>query len=310
MEINTVALIGLGAIGSYIAAGISEALGDNLRIIADGERAERIKADGAIVNGKKYMFNVVSPDEKTGPADLVIVITKMTGIEKALEDVRNQVGDNTVIMSPLNGVESEEAVANAYGWDKVIYSLARISSVRDGNSVSFNPANSFLEYGEKTNKELSDRVKAIRKLFTKSGIRSVNPQDMVKAIWEKFVCNVSENQVAAILGIPFGAWGGSEHANTLRLMAAAEVIAIARKKGIMIDEDYAALHIERLNNLPKGNKASTLQDIENGRKTEVEMFAGTVIRLGKEASVPTPVNEFMYHAIKVLEEKQDRDFSK
>ena len=52
-----------------------------------------------------------------------------------------------------------------------------------------------------------------------------------------------------------------------------------------------------------------LQDIEAGRKTEVEMFSGTVLRLGKELGVPTPINALFYHMIKTIEDKNDGTFT-
>ncbi len=302
-EIKTVSLIGLGAIGSFLAGNLQKVLGDNLRVIAGGARKERLERDGIVINGVPCRFHVVSPEEETGYADLAIFITKITGLAQAIEDMKRQIGPDTIIMAPLNGVESEERVAAAYGWERVLYSLARISVVMDGNQVSFNPSMASVEFGEKRNQELTERVQAVKALFERAGIRPVIQPDMEKALWMKFICNVSENQVGAVLKIPFGAWGASEHANTLRLMVAKEVIDIAHKKGIDIDDDYAVKHLDHLKNVPYANKPSTLQDIEHGRKTEVEMFAGTVIRLGKETGIPTPYNEFLYHAIHVLEEK-------
>lgn len=302
-EIKTVSLIGLGAIGSFLAGNLQKVLGDNLRVIAGGARKERLERDGIVINGVPCRFHVVSPEEETGYADLAIFITKITGLAQAIEDMKRQIGPDTIIMAPLNGVESEERVAAAYGWERVLYSLARISVVMDGNQVSFNPSMASVEFGEKRNQEPTERVQAVKALFERAGIRPVIQPDMEKALWMKFICNVSENQVGAVLKIPFGAWGASEHANTLRLMVAKEVIDIAHKKGIDIDDDYAVKHLDHLKNVPYANKPSTLQDIEHGRKTEVEMFAGTVIRLGKETGIPTPYNEFLYHAIHVLEEK-------
>ncbi|MBS6955502.1 MAG: 2-dehydropantoate 2-reductase [Enterocloster asparagiformis] len=302
-EIKTVSLIGLGAIGSFLAGNLQKVLGDDLRVIAGGARKERLERDGIVINGVPCRFHVVSPEEETGYADLAIFITKITGLAQAIEDMKRQIGPDTIIMAPLNGVESEERVAAAYGWERVLYSLARISVVMDGNQVSFNPSMASVEFGEKRNQELTERVQAVKALFERAGIRPVIQPDMEKALWMKFICNVSENQVGAVLKIPFGAWGASEHANTLRLMVAKEVIDIAHKKGIDIDDDYAVKHLDHLKNVPYANKPSTLQDIEHGRKTEVEMFAGTVIRLGKETGIPTPYNEFLYHAIHVLEEK-------
>ena len=302
-KIKIVALIGLGAIGAYFANSILQFLGDDLRIIAGGERKKRLEFEGLIVNGKQEYYNVVSPDENTGYADLVIITTKINGLRKALEDVRYQIGTDTIILVPLNGVESEDIAATVYGWDKVLYSLMRVSSVKDGNRVTFNPEASHVEFGDKKNTEdnLSERVICVREFFDSAGIKNTIRPDMELAIWEKYVCNVSENQVAALMKIPFGAWGAYEDANTLRLMVADEVIRIANKKGILIDPDYAKKHLEFLKKLPPENKPSTLQDILAGRKTEVDMFSGTIMRLGQETGVPTPLNEFLYHAIKLME---------
>ena len=304
-RINKVALIGLGAIGSYFADRLQDELGDGLRIIAGGERADRLRRDGMVINGEKRYFHIVSPEEKRDAADLVIVSTKMTGFRQALEDIRNQIGSDTIIMTPLNGVESESVAAEYYARENILYSLMRVSSVKDGNKVTFDPAASFVEFGDAVNEEehLSPNVLLVKDLFDRTDICCKIRPDMLQAIWEKFVCNVSENQVAAVLDIPFGAWGSCEAANRLRVATAAEVIKIAQKKGIVIDDHYAEEHLAHLKRVPAANKPSTLQDILAGRKTEKDMFAGTVIRMGKELGIPTPYNEFLYDALTVQEEK-------
>ncbi len=303
-EIKTAALIGLGAIGSYLAGNLVTVLGDNLRIIAGGERRERLQRDGVVINGQQVHFHVTDPAEETGYADLAIIITKFTGLSQALEDMARQIGPDTIIMAPLNGVESESVVAEVYGWERVIYSLARVSVVMKGNQVSYNPEGAHMEFGEKTNRVISPRVQAVQELFRRAGIKSLIPEDMERAIWRKYMCNVSENQTAALLGIPFGAWSGvSEHATRVRELVMQEVIAVARKKGIDLNQADVESQREVLKRIPYGNKTSTLQDIEAGRKTEVEMFGGTMVRMGRELGVPTPLNEFLYHAICVLEEK-------
>lgn len=305
-EIKTVAVIGLGAIGSYLASNLLAVTGkENLRVIAGGERRERLLRNGIIVNGVSYYFNVISPEEETGFADLAIMIPKFTALSEAAHDMKNQIGPDTIIMAPLNGVESEEIVAKIYGWDRILYSLCRVSVVRTENVSSFNPEAAQVEFGEKTNVTLSDRVLAVRSLLEQSGIRCVIQEDMVKAMWNKFMANIGENQTAAVLGLTFGAWHVSSHANVLREMAMREVVAVAQKKGISLTEDDIRRQGERVKKSPRQNKPSTLQDLEAGRKTEVDMLAGTMIRLGKETGVPTPLNEFFYHAIKVLEEKNE-----
>ena len=176
-----------------------------------------------------------------------------------------------------------------------------------GNQITFDPEVSYIEFGEQINdpNALSPKVQKVKEFFDLAAIPSVIRPDMLRAIWEKYVCNVSENQVSAVLNIPFGAWGACTDADRLRLLTAREVIQIARKKGIPIEENYAEKHLDRLKKLPPGNTPSTLQDLLAGRKTEVEMFAGTILRMGKELDIPTPFNEFLYHAIRVLEAKNE-----
>ena len=308
--ITKAALIGLGAIGSYLASHLQTVLGDNLRIIAGGARKERLERDGVVVNGKRLHFHVVDPQEDCGGdyPQLAIIITKFSGLPQAIKDIKNQIGPHTIIMAPLNGVEKEEIVAASYGWENLLYSLARVSVVMRDGKVTFSDASAQMEFGEKHNETLSPRVQAVKALFESAGIKSVVPEDMERAIWLKYMCNVSENQSAAVLGIPFGARTVSDDAHWIREALLREVAAVAAKKGIRITEEDIEEQGKRLKNVPAANKPSTLQDLEAGRKTEVDMFAGTMMRLGKEYGVPTPYNELFYHAIRVLEQKNDRLF--
>lgn len=306
-EIKTVSLIGLGAIGCYLATHLGPLLGDRLRVIAGGSRRERLEKDGVIVNGVNYHFHIVSPEETCGSdyPNLAIIITKFPALPQAIEDIKNQIGPDTLIMAPLNGVEAEDMVAEAFGWDNLLYSLAKVSVVMKDGRASYHPDAARIEMGEKRNETLSPRVQAVKTLFEKAGIRTVVPEDMERAIWYKYMCNVSENQSAAVLGIPFGAWSISDDANFIREALMREVIAIAEKKGITLTEEDMAKQASVLRNVPPQNKPSTLQDIEAGRKTEVEMFGGTMIRMGRQLGVATPYNEMFYHAVKVLEQKND-----
>ena len=82
-----------------------------------------------------------------------------------------------------------------------------------------------------------------------------------------------------------------------------EVAAIAGKKGIDLGEKEIEAQNKTVVTIPEKNKPSTLQDLESGKKTEIDMFAGNVVKMGKELNVPTPINEMFYHGIRVLENK-------
>lgn len=301
MKINKVTIIGLGAIGAFMASKLSKVLDKNqLQILAEGDRKAKLEKEGIVINDSHYTFSIVTPQEQE-PADLILIATKYNGLEQAIEDIRGQVGKDTVIMSLLNGVNSEEKLQEVYG-NRVIYALMRVSSVRTKEGVYFDPKG-YIEFGEAINETLSERIIAIQNLFEAAGIRSRVPKDMKKALWNKYACNVAENQSSAILGIPFGAWRVSESANALREAAMKEVFAVAKKKGIEMGEEEILAQRKLLSGVAYANKTSMLQDIENKRPTEVEMFAGEMIKMGKEVGVETPINEIFYHALRVLEEK-------
>jgi len=311
-NIKTVSLIGLGAIGTYLATQLKTTLGDDLRIIASGERKERILRDGMVAGGVRHDFNVVEPGEITGYADLAIIITKFMTLREALEDMKNQIGPDTIILAPLNGVEAEDVVAEYYGSENIIPSLMMVSSVKKGNECVFDPKTAFIEIGEMKNIEgaYSPRVTAVKELFEASGINVRIPEDMARAKWLKFMINVSENQSSAVLGICYKAWTGiSPSADFIREKIALEVIAIAQAQGINLSEEDLKQRRKRVLRVLPQNKTSTLQDIEAGRHTEVDIFAGTIMRLGERFGIPTPYNEMMYHMIKVLEEKNDGMFN-
>lgn len=305
--IKTVSIIGLGAIGCFFASQLQPVLGDNLRIIAGGSRKKRLEREGVTVNGVSYHFNIVPPEQTCDGdySDLAIIITKFPALSQAIADIKNQIGPDTLIMAPLNGVEAEEQVAAVYGWENLLYSLAKVSVVMKDGNAWFDPEIARIEFGEKKNESISPRVQAVKELMESAGIRVLVPEDMERAIWYKYMTNVSENQSAAVLGIPFGAWSVSDDANFIREALMREVIAIANKKGIDLSEKDMADQARRLTRVPPKNKPSTLQDIEAGRKTEVDMFGGTIMRLGRELGVPTPYNELFYHAVKVMEQKNE-----
>ncbi|MFU0828323.1 MAG: 2-dehydropantoate 2-reductase [Lachnoclostridium sp.] len=310
MEIKKVTLIGLGAMGSFFAPKLDKYLGkENFRVLAEGERKKRLESRGITIAGKQYHFTVITPELKNDTADLIIIAVKDTGLEKAIYDIRNQVGENTQILCVLNGIDSEERVAAVYGWDHVLYSYMRVSIVMKDGVVDSIPEWGKVHFGEAENTVLSDRVLAIKNLFDASGISYKIDPDMIRGIWYKFMCNIGENLPCAMLGIPFGAYQVSEHANAIRRAAMREVMLIAQKLGIDLNESDIEFQEQTVKRLPFHNKPSTLQDLENGRPTEIEMFAGKVVKLGRELNIDTPLNWMFYHAIRICEEKNMGKFN-
>ena len=302
-EIKKISLIGLGAMGVFFAPRLYETYGDNFRVIAEGERKKRLETEGVTVNGVNYKFPVITPDKTGDTADLILIGVKGYSLAQAIKDIKNQVGENTIILSLLNGVDSEDKLIDAFGSEHVMYAFMRMSIVMKEGRADFDPYWGKIHFGEKLNDTYSNRVMAVKAVFDKADIPYCIEKDMLKGIWFKYMCNIGENMSCALLGIPFGMFRVSEHANWIRIGAMREVATIAQKKGIDIGEKEIELQEKTVMSIPKENKPSTLQDLEAGKRTEIDMFAGTVVNMGKELKIPTPLNEMFYHGIHVLEEK-------
>ncbi len=311
MKIKKVTLIGLGAMGIFFAPKLDAYLGkENFRVLAEGRRKERIQSEGVILNGVRRRFTVITPEEKGDPADLVIMAVKDMGLTQAIHDIRNQVGPDTRILCVMNGIDSEEQIAAVYGWEHVLYSYMRVSIVMKDGVADFDPEWGKVHFGEARNHELSERVRAVKELFDACRINYRIEPDMIRGMWFKFMCNIGENMTCAVLGVPFGAFHVSDHANAIRRKAMWEVVEIANRLGVDLGEEDIEHQEDTIRNIPFANKPSTLQDLENSRITEVEMFAGKVVKLGEELGVATPMNWMFYHGIKVCEEKSMGRFQK
>ncbi len=275
----------------------------SISLAASGKRSQRLKAEGLVVNNKHYTIPVLSPEDPAPPADLIIVALKHQYLAEALQDLKNRVGDNTVFLSVMNGLDSEPIIGSVYGEDKVVYATAvGIDAQRNGNVVNYSKGGTIF-FGEAENTFLTKRVKNIQALFERAGIAYQTPPDMMRIMWWKFMINVGINQASVVLSAPYGVFQTSKHAQQIMESAMREVMTVAESAGVNLVEKDIQDWYTYLKTFDPAGKTSMLQDIEAGRATEVDIFAGKVIDLGKTYDIPTPVNEILYHAIKVLEQR-------
>ena len=263
MEIKTVAVLGAGAVGSYIIWGLDKKV--KLGVIGEGERAKRLQK-GCLINDQMYYPEVWSPTEAHG-VDLLIVSLKYCTLKDVLKSIQTIVDDHTIVMSLMNGVDSEEIIGEAIGKEHLMPSLIKIAS-RKENGYRFDPETTIgIVFGELQAPYQSKRVQAIESLFENTGIHFRASEYIQEEIWSKFRLNV------------------------------------AHAKGI--DLSKADSSSSRGSAVPASARYSTLQDLDAKRHSEIDMFSGALIKMGKELHIPTPYNEYTYHMIKALEEKND-----
>jgi 2-dehydropantoate 2-reductase len=300
--IKNVAVLGAGAIGASYAAMFQDAQGFSTVLVAKDQRYDRLKSEGLVINRKNYSIPVVRPDEAVPPADLIIVALKNHDLPDAVHDLKNLVGDKTIILSVMNGLDSEGYLGSVYGMDKLLYAIAvGIDALREGNSITYTTSGKIV-FGEAENSHPSERVLRVQNAFGLAGINFETPTDMIRALWWKFMVNVGINQASAVMAAPYGVFQSSPEAQAVVEALMGEVIVLAGLSGVNLVEKDLDDWNTVLNTLSPKGKTSMLQDIEAGRKTEVEVFGGKVVELGKKHGIPTPVNQTLLSIIHVLEQ--------
>ena len=300
-EIKKVLICGIGAIGSIFAHKISKFDNDNLRILVDKNRLETYTKNPKIFNDEELKLNYITPDNTDFKADLILIATKFNALDEVIENIKNFVDKNTIIVSVLNGISSEEIIAQKYDWTNIplAFFLGHSETIAQNNY--FYDGRGCVVFGVKENHTNPKIIDILKTYFTKANITHKIPEDMNYAYWLKFMLNVSTNQPSAILRLTFCEMTSNPEFMNMFNNIMKEVQAVAKAEGVkntdrMIDDAHQALH----NLMPEG-KTSMLQDVEAKRQTEVEMLAGTMISLGKKHNIPTPYNTVMYEMIKTIQ---------
>lgn len=297
--IKNIALIGLGAVGAVVASQLNTLKNVNFYCVADSERKKRYEHNGIFINNERQSFYLVTPDELK-PADLVIIATKNLQIDEALKQIKNAVTDKTMILSLLNGIQSEREIEKAYGVEKTLYGfIISITSINLNGNISCT-SNGTIVFGEKDNTR-SPRICAVEQLFNRAGISCQIPENIQLEMWKKFLINVVFNSLGAITRSPYGGFKFEAMKNSV-MKIGQETIKVANAEGIPLTEDLLQKDIDlTLSYIPTG-KCSMLQDVEAGRLTENDFFTGTIIKLGEKHGIPTPYCRFLYDLIKGTEQ--------
>lgn len=302
MEIKTVSIIGLGALGILFGHHLCKKMSkDSVRIIADEDRIKKYESAGVYCNGERCDFHYVKPEEVCEPADLIIFAVKYNGLKQAIDAVKNQVGEHTIMLSALNGITSEAVIGETYGMDQILYCVAQgMDAVKVENQLTYDHMG-MLCFGEREPDILSDKVKSVATFFGKMGVPYEVDLHMYKRQWGKFMLNVGVNQTVAVYESNYGEIQQEGQARDTMIAAMREVITLSELEGVHLTEEDLNYWLSVLGTLSPDGKPSMAQDMKAKRYSEVELFAGTVLALGEKYGVPTPVNQELYDKIKRME---------
>lgn len=299
---QTVAIVGLGALGILYGQHLSAALGkERVKIIVNEERKKRYEKEGVTLNGEPCDFNYVLETEKGSPSDLIIVCTKSLTLESGMESMQNQVGEQTTILSLINGISSEQILGARFGHEKIIPTVAiGMDATREGQNVR-SKVKGWLQIGVDV-PEKEQRLTKVQELFDEANFPYTVEEEITLKIWQKFIMNVGVNQVVMVNETTYKGiqTGGDFHEQAWAAME--EVVAIAQAEGIPLKEEHIQSAFDIIDTVDPEGMPSMRQDGLAKRPTEVELFAGTILAKSKQYGIPTPVNEELYKKVKEIEQ--------
>ena len=301
-------IFGTGAVGGYYGGRLAHA-GQDITFIARGEHLTAIRETGLRVDSIQGDF-LVQPAKATddpgsiGTADLVVIAVKAWQLDDVIEQMRPLVGEQTIILPLLNGMEHMDKLLSAFDRKNILGGLCRISAhVAAPGYIRHVGVQPYIAFGELDNTR-SKRVETIYKMFSAiDDILVEVPADIHVTMWEKFIFISGTSGVGAYTRQPIGEYRIIPEARQMLIDAMNETAAVARARGVRVPASTVDDTMKRIDKLPHAMLASMQKDMMEGRPSELNEQTGAVIRMGKAAGVPTPTHEKLYAALLPLEQK-------
>ena len=326
---SRVAILGAGALGCLYARELHHTGSAECFFIAEGVRAEKLRKKGITVNGEHLSLPVFQSGgqqggqsggqpvsqqlshqgAQSGPdgADLLIVALKHHHLGDALPLAKPFINKETIIISVMNGISSEKTIQTLLGHQRIVHCVALgMDSVRSNGEVRYSTAGKLLLGKPGVSgaaKEEDPDLLLIKDILSSAAFPLVFSDDIIRDQWWKFMINVGINQASAVTGATYRFFQ-DRNSQARRLMddAMQEVLSLASNMGIDLGQKDIEKWYTILDTLGPEGKTSMLQDMEAGRKSEVEMFAGTLIDLGLICGLTFPVNRTILRIIEAREE--------
>ena len=299
-----VAVVGAGAVGCYFGGMLARS-GVPVKLIARAPHVEAICHDGLLLDGLRVQERIpiaatTSIAEGVREADVILFCVKTVNTETAASEVQPFLAPSATILSLQNGVDNVDRIHSAiqiHAVPTVVYVAAemtapgRVTHTGRGDLIA----------GHRAGWPRNPELEPLATMFRQADIPCVITDDIATAQWTKMVMNCAWNALSALTRAQYGRVVNSEAVRDFGFRAIAETVAVARAEGVALSEQpviEAALRLAE--NMPRAT-SSMAQDIARGRATEIDSLNGYVARRGRALGIDTPVSEFLFETIKLLE---------
>jgi len=296
-----IAVVGAGAMGSIFGARFAQAGHETVLVDVAAPLVEKINADGVtVVRGDEETTTRVpatTDPGSVGPVDVVVFFTKCYHTQSAAEGARPLVGPDTVVASLQNGWGNGDVLAGVYPPEQVTVGVTYNSGLLQGPGRVVHPAEqptlvgSFVE-------DAGDGPTRLAQALTDAGLAADVVTPVRPEIWKKLVLNAATLPTASLTGMNAGALTACADTRTLVTETSNEAVQVAQALGYDIDPEERATAIHALLEKAGPSKASMLQDFEAGRRTEIDVINGAVVKAADEVGVDVPLNRAFVQLVK------------
>lgn len=296
-----IAIVGVGGVGGYFGGRLAQA-GHDVTLIARGKHLEAITENGLTVETPDGNFNVSTITATENPAevgvvDAVIVAVKGWQLPDVVDKIRPLMGENTLVLPLLNGVNATEVLSAALKTDRVLNGLCGIIAKIDRpgciKHIGIDP---FIKFGS-TDGVVSVHMEDLKEALVSTSATIDIPQDIYRAVWLKYIFIAPLSGVTAVTRSTIGQVRSIRQTREMLHDAIAEAVAVGISAGIDLNVQDINNTIKAVDRSPVDGTTSMQRDIESASHSELESQTGTIVSLGRDHKVPTPVNEFIYAAL-------------
>ena len=299
-----IAVMGAGSVGGYLGGMLARG-GHDVSLIVRGEHLAVIRERGLRVvrDHEEFTVSCTAADDPAdvGPVDLALLTTKTYQNGAAVPAMAPLVGPGTTVLCLQNGIDSYLVAADAFGKDRAMAGAVYIEAGREGPGVVRQAGDVVrVVFGEPYDVQ-SNRGPAIEAAFRESGIPAEFTEDVRTGLWSKFLfistmagtTAMARERLAELMPRP--EW------REVVVGCLKEIEAAGRANGVNFPPDIHETTLAYIEDNLEDLQASLHTDVMAGRPLELETFAGAVVRAGRAAGVPTPINDVIYAMLKPLE---------
>jgi 2-dehydropantoate 2-reductase len=297
-----IAVIGIGGIGGPYGAALANA-GADVIFVARGAHLAGIRENGLRIEGDRGETHI-SPAQATddiasiGPVDYVLFCVKLWDVEAVGEQLRPLIGPQTAVIPLQNGIDAAERLIAILGRDAVMGGTAFVTgSIVAPGVIRQTGAYQRMTFGELDGR-ISERGGRLRDLCEAAGFEGVLSPDILVPVWEKFLTLVPLSSLNALIRLPLGKWRHDPDLVALYEASLHETVAVGLAEGVRLAPASVEEARAAMRSMPDYHMTSMGNDLLRGNRIELPWFAGKVVELGSRHAIPTPVNAFIYAALK------------